>query len=175
MAFPDTIDAFLQAQDPQNSQDIQNINTYQSLLNGSSENPIGDAHNYLMGLSNGIQMSLNAGRYNQVIDAIEAIESFYLGLNGVKEYIQNNASAFTNYKQWGNSITYSIGNFVGHKGSWYSCIQQNTNIEPGVTSNWQNYWTLILQPQTAIKYPIQAEQPTGQVAGDLWFQIVSRW
>lgn len=172
MAFPDNVDAFLQAQDPQNSQDIQNINTYQSLLNGSSENPISDAHDYLMRLSNGIQMSLNAGRYNQVIDAIVAIENFYLGLNGVKEYIQNNASAFTNYKQWSGIYNYSIGNFVGHNGSWYSCIQENTNIEPGINPNWQNYWILILQPQSAIQYPIQIFQPEGQNIGDLWFQII---
>lgn len=172
MAFPDNVDVFLQAQDPKTTQDIQNIKNYQSLLDSSK---FSEAHNFLFDqMTNGIQMSLNAGRYNQVIDAIEAIESFYLGLNGVKEYIQNNASAFTNYKQWSDIYNYSIGNFVGHNGSWYSCIQENTNIEPGVTSNWENYWTLILQPQPAIKYPIQETQPTGQTVGDLWFQIISQ-
>lgn len=172
MAFPDNVDVFLQSQDPSTAQDIQNIKTYQSLL---GENKFSEAYNLLFNqMTNGIQMSLNAGRYNQVIDAIVAIENFYLGLNGVKEYIQNNASAFTNYKQWENSITYSVGNFVGHNSSWYSCIQQNTNIEPGVTSNWQNYWALILQQQEAKKYPIQATQPTGQTVGDLWFQIMSQ-
>lgn len=170
MAFPDNVDSFLQAQDPSTIQDVQNIKNYQSLLDAGK---FSEAYNLLFNqMTNGIQMSLNAGRYNQVIDAIVAIENFYLGLNGVKEYIQNNASAFTNYKQWENSITYSVGNFVGHNNSWYSCIQQNTNIEPGIATNWENYWTLILQQQEAKKYPIQEEQPTGQTAGDLWFQII---
>lgn len=169
MAFPDNVTAFLQAEDPQTPEDIENILEYQRRLENGD---LSGAQNFLMSLSNGIQMSLNAGRYNQVIEAITEIENFYLGLNGVKEYILNNASAFTNYKQWNSSTTYSIGNFVGNNGNWYSCTQQNTNIEPGVTFNWQNYWTLILQPQPAKRYPIQETQPTDQTAGDLWFQII---
>lgn len=170
MAFPDETTTFLQAQDPTTAQDISNIKSYQDLLNAGK---FSDAHDFLMGLSNGIQMSLNAGRYNQVIDTILEIENFYKGLGGVKEYILNNASAFTNYKQWNSTYSYSVGNFVGNDGSWYSCIQANTNIEPGISTNWQNYWELVLQPQKAIQYPIQATQPTDQKAGDLWFQVLA--
>lgn len=172
MAFPENVDAFLQAQDPLNITDIENINTYQAYLNSGK---FSEAYNFLFNqMANGIQMSLNAGRYNQVIDAIVAIENFYLGLNGVKDYIQTNVNAFTNYKQWNNNYGYVVGNFVGNDGSWYSCIQDNINVEPGITPNWENYWTLILKPQSAIKYPIQEEQPTGQTAGDLWFQKISQ-
>lgn len=167
MAFPNDITPFLPATDPTNATDINNILTYQNML---SAGDISGAQQFLMNLSNGIQMSLNAGRYNQVIDAIVEIEKFYSGLNGVKEYILRNSSAFTNYKQWNSTYNYSVGNFVGYNNSWYSCIKENTNIEPTVATNWEQYWQLILQPQPAKQVPIQGNTPIDQLVGDLWFE-----
>lgn len=167
MAFPLDVDPFLQAVDPSTAQDIANIKAYQSRVESGD---FSGAKNFLMSLSNGVQMSLNAGRYNQVIDAIIAIEQFYLGLGGVREFIQNNVSAYTNYKQWDNTYTYSVGNIAGNNSNWYSCIQENKGIQPGVSSDWETYWQLILEQQPAVQYPIQRTQPTGQIIGDLWLK-----
>lgn len=173
MAFPDTITPFLQAQDPQNSIDVENILNYQNLLNSGD---LSGAQQFLMSLSNGIQMSLNAGRYNQVIQAIREIEQFYLGLNGVKQYINDNISAFGDIALYNQETNYSIGNLASDGSKWYKCIQINgpetSIVQPGITSGWETYWELFLQPQNAKQYPIQIEQPTTQNVGDLWFQII---
>lgn len=165
MAFPDNIENFLQAQDPESTEDVNNIKAYQQMVDNGD---ISAARDFLMNLSNGIQMSLSAGRYNQVIDAIKEIEEFYLGLNGVKEYIKNNASAYTNFKQWNSGFTYSVGNIVFYNGNWYSCITENTNVNP--TNSY--YWEVILETQLAKQYPVSETQPTGQEVGDLWFQVI---
>lgn len=40
---------------------------------------------------------------------------------------------------------YVAGNktLVSHGGNWYGAYEPNINIEPGVTSGWQNYWQLL--------------------------------
>lgn len=40
------------------------------------------------------------------------------------------------------SITYQVGDWVGHRSRFYKCIKENSGIQPGVTANWQNYWEL---------------------------------
>lgn len=171
MAFPDNVQTFTQAVDPSTVLDVQNIQTYQTYI---ANGDFAGAQNFLAQMTNGIAMNLNAGRYNEVIQVIEDIQNFYFGLNGVVDYINNNISKYTDIAPYNNTINYVAGNLVGSNSTYYLCTQNNgpstTIIEPNVTENWQNYWTLFLQPQNPKQYPIQATQPTGQNVGDLWFQ-----
>lgn len=173
MAFPDNVQTFTQAVDPSTTLDAQNIQTYQNYI---ANGDFVGAQNFLAQMTNGIAMNLNAGRYNEVIQTIQDIQTFYFGLNGVLEYINNNISRYVNILPYSNSINYAVGNLVGSNSTYYICVQENgpatTLIEPNVTEGWENYWSLFLQPQNPKQYPIQSNQPTGQNIGDLWFQQI---
>lgn len=171
MAFPDNVQTFIQAVDPSTTLDVQNIQNYQTYIaNGDF---IG-AQNFLAQMTNGIAMNLNAGRYNEVIQTIQDIQTFYFGLNGVVDYINSNINKYVNIAPYSNTINYVAGNLVGTNSTYYLCTQNNGPnsivVEPNVSENWENYWSLFLQPQNPKQYPIQSTQPTGQNIGDLWFQ-----
>lgn len=174
MAFPDNVQTFLRAVDPSTTLDAQNIQTYQNFI---QQGDFAGAQNFLAQMANGNAMNLNASRYNEILQVIEDIQNFYFGLNGVEDYINDNINAYTNIATYSNSTNYVDGNIVAYNGSYYKCIQNNgpnsTVITPTVTSNWQNYWELFIKPQEPKQYPIQATQPTGQVVGDLWFQVLN--
>lgn len=167
MAFPNDVKEFVQAIDPSTVTDAQNIAQYQSLI---SEGKFTQAQTLLASMQQGIEMNINAGRYNDVIDTIEAIEKFYIGLNGIKQYIQNNVDAFADIKLYNNTTNYVVGNIASNGTQWFINIQDCVGIEPEVTAGWENYWQYFLQQQHAKQYPIQSEQPTGQSIGDLWFE-----
>ncbi len=42
----------------------------------------------------------------------------------------------------GTSVNYQKGDFVMRHSKVYKCIRENSMIEPGKTSNWENYWQL---------------------------------
>lgn len=174
MAFPDNVQTFLRAVDPSTTLDAQNIQTYQNFI---QQGDFVGAQNFLAQMTNGNAMNLNAGRYNEVVQTIEDIQNFYFGLNGVEDYINDNINAYTDIASYSNSTNYTVGNIVAYNESYYKCIQNNgpnsTIITPTVTSNWQNYWELFIKPQEPKQYPIQANQPTGQAVGDLWFQVIN--
>lgn len=53
--------------------------------------------------------------------------------------------AIVNKGTYSSSVTYKQLNTVSHRGGTFMCIQDCSNIQPGVTSNWRNYWV-----QTAV-------------------------
>ena len=173
MAFPDNVDTLTQAVDPSTTTDMNNINYYQSLM---TDGLFTQASDFLATMLNGIEMNMSAGRFNEVVSTLLAIETFYLQLNGVKDYIRENIDKYMDINAWSNLIDYSVGNISANGGSWYVCTQINgpatTIYEPNVTSGWESYWDLFLTPQEPIQYPIKVEQPTGQAVGDLWFRII---
>lgn len=168
--FPAGITQFVDAVNPSTQTDAVNIKLYQTAI---SEGRYQDAQNILANIPNGNKMNMTASRFNALLDEIASIESFYLGLNGVKQYILDNIDAYVDVKAWSSSISYATSNVTIANGQYYLCIRDNRNIQPGVTSNWQTYWSILIKKQK--QYPVQAEQPasTEQVAGDLWFQVIS--
>lgn len=41
---------------------------------------------------------------------------------------------------WATGTSYASLNTVSHNGGSFMAIAQNASVEPGVASNWQNYW-----------------------------------
>ena len=77
-----------------------------------------------------------------------------------------NATAF--YFEWRPEIEYKTNNVVCVDSSLYVALQDNVNTLPYVGSvTWERIFTM---PQ--MHYPVQASQPSGAVAGDLWFRII---
>ena len=176
MAFPDNVQTFLRAVDPSTTLDAQNIQTYQNFI---EQGDFAGAQNFLAQMTNGNAMNLNASRYNELVQIIEDIQNFYFGLNGVEDYINDNISAYSNIAVYNNNTNYSVGNIVQKNGAYYRCIQANgpatTVVEPTITSDWESYWELFIQPQEPKQYPIQEVQPMRQAVGDLWFQTIHNW
>jgi hypothetical protein len=171
MAFPDSIKTFVEAVDPSSAEDIQKIQQYQEMLSSGN---FSAASNFLAAMENGMKMNISAGRFNDVLTEIVAIEKFYFGLNGVKELIQKNINAYSYVNEWNGQTTYHEGNLANRLGTWFLCIKENTNIEPYYNSSWKSYWKLFVQPQSAKSYPIQAEMPEDQDVGDLWFKQIKK-
>lgn len=169
--FPDNVTTFVRAEDPSTTTDIQNILTYQNYL---AQGNFSAAQALLASMDKGIEMNINAGRFNEVIQVIEEIEKFYHGLNGVKQYINNNIKAFSNIALYNNQTDYVAGNIASDGNHWFICKQENGPssiiVQPKVTDNWNNYWDCFIKNQK--QYPIQKEQPTNQVAGDIWFELI---
>lgn len=46
--------------------------------------------------------------------------------------------------EWNSSTTYQKLNIVSHNNGAYIAKQGSTGIEPGVTTNWQTYWMLLV-------------------------------
>ena len=174
MAFPDSVKTFIEAVDPSSVTDFQNIQEYQSLLESGNFTA---AANLLASMKNGINMNMSAGRFNDVLNEIIEIEKFYYGLNGVRDYIQKNINAYTNINVWNNTINFSVGNITSDGSQWYHCIKENgpntTIVQPNKTSGWHEFWQPFLSNKGPSQYPIQEDEPVGQIEGDLWFQIVS--
>lgn len=170
MAFPDNVTTFMQAKDPTTGTDIQNLKAYQNILSSGTDDAFSRAQEYLANMANGIQMNINAGRYNEVIQVIEQIENFYLGLQGVKAYIQDKIDAYSNIGVYDATIPYKVGNVVSFNGSYYICIQANTGTSPVAGQNTE-YWNIFVQNQQ--QYPVQETTPTNLNLGDIWFQVIS--
>lgn len=86
-----------------------------------------------------------------------------LFFNGTK-YAEGTSTNFTGYVDltdlsslpnllgaWNSGTTYDNntngnGDVVTNGGSYYRCIQDHTNVEPGVAGSWSSYWVLIAVP-----------------------------
>lgn len=69
---------------------------------------------------------------------------------------------------WDSAQTYKIDDVVVYGNGVWGALQPSTNQIPVEGSA---YWRLIYQ-STPVVYPVQTAQPTGQVAGDLWFEVI---
>lgn len=172
MAFPDNVQNFMRAIDPSTVTDAQNIEQYQQYIENGNFTA---AQNLLAEIQNGSAMNLNAGRFNEILQTVEDIQNFYFGLNGVQDYIDSNINIYSDIAMYSSQTNYVVGNIVSSGSEYYRCIQENgpnTSVHHPSESDSQ-YWELFLAPQEPKQYPIQAQQPTGQQVGDLWFQVVS--
>lgn len=172
MAFPDNVQTFTKAVDPSTSSDVANITQYQQLI---AQGKFADAQSVLATMTNGIAMNLNAGRYNQVLETIVAIEHFLLDKNGnYKQYLQDNLNAFSDINVYSPTTNYSVGNITSSNGKLYYCERANGPatqvVQPMVTTDWDKYWGVFVYNQK--QYPIQATEPTNQISGDLWFKLI---
>lgn len=50
---------------------------------------------------------------------------------------------------WSSATTYATGDAVSHGGTSYVAIQGSTNVEPGVTAGWENYWMVLVEAESA--------------------------
>lgn len=176
MAFPEEIKTFMRAQDPTTIEDIQNIETYQEYLKDGN---FIAAQSYLSNMANGIAMNLNAGRYNEILETIEEIQAFLSNSDtGYRKYIEDKIDAYSSIGLWKTSVDYNVGNIVGNGVNLFICKVANgpnsRYVEPEVSQGWEEYWDYFVKPMPAIQYPVQAEQPSGQTTGDLWFQIIDQ-
>lgn len=172
MAFPDNVQNFMRAIDPSTVTDAQNIEQYQQYIENGNFTA---AQNLLAEIQNGSAMNLNAGRFNEILQTVEDIQNFYFGLNGVQDYIDSNINIYSDIAMYSVQSNYVVGNIVSSGSEYYRCIQENgpnTSVHSPKEANSQ-YWELFLEPQEPKQYPIQAQQPTGQQIGDLWFQEIS--
>lgn len=71
---------------------------------------------------------------------------------------------------WNDTTNYIINDIVVSDNGWWVALQPNVNSKPSITNP---DWELIIEMTGGVaQYPVQAEQPTNQEIGDLWFQIV---
>ena len=70
--------------------------------------------------------------------------------------------------EWNSGTSYSVDDVVTYENKWYIATQANTNQTPAEGSD---YWNVILE-LVSLAYPVQANEPTSQDVGMLWFQIV---
>lgn len=170
--FPDNVTTFVRAEDPSTATDIQNILTYQTHL---SQGNFSAAQDLLASMDKGIEMNINAGRFNEVLQVIEEIEKFYHGLNGVKQYINNNIKAFSNNALYNRNTDYAVGTIASDGNQWFICKKPNgpssTIVQPKISDNWNDYWDFFIKRQK--QYPIQKEQPADQEVGDIWFELIN--
>ena len=168
MSFPQSPVTFLQAKNPGSVDDITNIQTYQGMLQSGN---FSDAADFLAKMPNGTAMNINAGRFKAIIDEVTAIENFYLGLGGVKEYIDALINAYSIIEEYNATTTYPQGAIAEYNGQWFKSLQDK-NLGNAPTDNIGTYWSYFIQPQPAKQYPIASSQPVGLSNGDLWFRTI---
>lgn len=70
--------------------------------------------------------------------------------------------------EWNNQTSYNTQDCVSYNGKLWGCVTANSNSAPSSTNpKWEELMSI-----TALKYPVQAEQPSVQEPGELWFQVV---
>ena len=169
MSFPQSPVTFLQAKNPENADDIKTILTFQNKLQTGTS--FDEALKWLATQTNGTAMNLNADRFNDVINEVTAIENFYLGLGGVKEYIDALINAYSIIEEYNATTTYPQGAIAEYNGQWFKSLQDK-NLGNTPTDNIGTYWSYFIQPQPAKQYPMASSQPSGLSNGDLWFRII---
>ena len=71
--------------------------------------------------------------------------------------------------EWDNTTSYVTQDCVTCDGFLWVCVINNSNSKPSVTNT---NWKEIMSLHSSI-YPVQSTQPTSQVVGELWFEVVS--
>lgn len=64
--------------------------------------------------------------------------------------------------EWNASTTYQKLNIVSHNNGSYIAKQGSTGIEPGVTTNWETYWMLLVSATGGGGSDVEVVQTTGQ-------------
>lgn len=70
---------------------------------------------------------------------------------------------------WDNTMQYSANDVVIYGNKWWAATQANIAQLPQSGSS---YWTEVLTALPAIQIPVTEIEPTDQVLGDQWYQII---
>lgn len=70
---------------------------------------------------------------------------------------------------WDNTTEYNVNDVVVYGNQWWVSTQVQKGHQPQEGSI---YWTKILTALPAQQIPVQSAQPTGQILGDQWYQVI---
>lgn len=70
---------------------------------------------------------------------------------------------------WSSLMQYSINDVVVYENKWWVAIQPSRGQQPAQGSS---YWSVMLTALPAIQIPITEIQPTDQILGDQWYQVI---
>lgn len=70
---------------------------------------------------------------------------------------------------WDSAMQYNLNDVVVYGNKWWAATQVNRGQQP---ANGSAYWTEILTALPAIQIPVTSVQPTDQIIGDQWYQVI---
>lgn len=70
---------------------------------------------------------------------------------------------------WDSTTEYNVNDVVVYNNKWWVSTQVQRGNQPQSGSD---YWTEILTALPAIQIPVQSAQPTDQIIGDQWYQVI---
>ena len=70
---------------------------------------------------------------------------------------------------WDSTMEYNVNDVVVYGNKWWVSTQVNRGQKP---ANGSAYWTEILTALPAIQIPVTEIQPTDQIIGDQWYQVI---
>lgn len=70
---------------------------------------------------------------------------------------------------WDSTTEYNTNDVVVYGNKWWVSTQVNREQQP---ANGSAYWTEILTALPAIQIPVTEIQPTDQIIGDQWYQVI---
>lgn len=70
---------------------------------------------------------------------------------------------------WDNTMEYNVNDVVVYGNKWWAATQKNRGQLP---MNGSQYWTEVLTALPAIQIPVTSAQPTDQILGDQWYQVI---
>ena len=70
---------------------------------------------------------------------------------------------------WDSTMQYNLNDVVVYGNKWWAATQVNRGQQP---ANGSAYWTEILTALPAIQIPVTSVQPTDQIIGDQWYQVI---
>lgn len=70
---------------------------------------------------------------------------------------------------WNSVMEYGVNDVVIYGNKWWAATQVNRNQQP---MNGSQYWTEVLTALPAIQIPVSSAQPTDQITGDQWYQVI---
>lgn len=71
---------------------------------------------------------------------------------------------------WDSATAYIANQIVEYNNQLWLCTTANSNQAPTSSST---YWSNIMSLTQQIIYPMQTTQPTGQIVGEWWYQIIT--
>lgn len=70
---------------------------------------------------------------------------------------------------WDSTTEYNLNDVVVYGNKWWVSTQVNRGQQP---ANGSSYWAEILTALPAIQIPVTEIQPTDQIIGDQWYQVI---
>lgn len=70
---------------------------------------------------------------------------------------------------WDSTAQYKVNDVVIYGNKWWAATQANRGQQPADGSS---YWSEVLTALPAVQVPVTEVQPTNQVIGDQWYQVI---